>query len=141
MFKIIGILAFIAPAALGCISGVEKNNMCSDKPKDNIYYLTSFCDKQVACGHFSGNCNEYFSASSQRFGCGSVLKCCQGTKCVQLKVIDAGPAGWVEDKAGKQIIDASYSTCKFFTGGTGCGWSDRIKVTCTQVSNSLTHMD
>jgi hypothetical protein len=49
-------------------------------------------------------------------------------------VIDGGPGCSVEDSAGKQIVDASYSTCKHFTGSNSCGWSDRILVTCKKTS-------
>ena len=108
--------------------------MCSDIPKDNVYYLTSFCDSSVACGSFSGNCNEYYSADYSRFGCNSVIKCCKGSDCLNLKVIDGGPGCSVEDSAHKQVVDASYSTCKHFTGSTSCGWSDKISVTCTKSS-------
>ncbi len=59
----------------GCVSGTCKNGMCSDIPTDNKYYLTSFCDKSVACGTFSGNCNEYYAADYSRFGCGAISKC------------------------------------------------------------------
>lgn len=62
------------------------------------------------------------------------MKCCQGSDCLNLKVIDGGPGCSVEDSAGKQIVDASYSACKHFTGSTSCGWSDRITVTCTKTS-------
>ena len=51
-----------------------------------------------------------------------------------LLCLDSGPACWVEDKAGKPIIDASHSVCKYFTGRSGCGWSDRISVKCPKVS-------
>jgi hypothetical protein len=57
-----------------CVSGSCKNGMCSDIPSDNTYYLTSFCDSSVACGSFSGNCNEYYAADYSRFGCNSVSK-------------------------------------------------------------------
>lgn len=40
----------------------------------------------------------------------------------------------MEDSAHKQIVDASYSTCKHFTGSTSCGWSDKITVTCKKTS-------
>ncbi len=58
----------------GCVSGTCKNGMCSDIPSDNRYYLTSFCDSSVACGSFSGNCNEYYAADYARFGCGAISK-------------------------------------------------------------------
>lgn len=57
-----------------CVTGSCKNGMCSDIPSDNVYYLTSFCDSSVACGSFSGNCNEYYCADYTRFGCGSISK-------------------------------------------------------------------
>lgn len=53
---------------------------------------------------------------------------------MNLKVIDGGPGCSVEDSAHKQIVDASYSTCKHFTGSTSCGWSDKITVTCKKTS-------
>ncbi|RYH05605.1 hypothetical protein EON65_44235 [archaeon] len=76
------IVAILAVALLsqtnfvsGCVSGSCKNGMCSDIPSNNEYYLTSFCDKSVACGSFSGNCNEWYSADYSRFGCGSMSTC------------------------------------------------------------------
>ena len=66
-----------------------------------------------------------------------IVSCCQGSKCVNLKVIDGGPGCSVEDSAHKQIVDASYSTCKYFTGSTSCGWSDKILVTCKKTSYNL----
>eukprot|EP01038_Epipyxis_sp_PR26KG_P004943 gene4943-6916_t len=114
--------------------GSCKNGMCSDIPSNNQYYLTSFCDSSVACGSFSGNCNEYYCADYSRFGCGSIVSCCRGSDCLNLKVIDGGPGCSVEDSAKKQIVDASYSTCKHFTGSTSCGWSDKILVTCKKTS-------
>eukprot|EP01031_Cornospumella_fuschlensis_P029454 gene29454-35552_t len=117
-----------------CVSGSCKNGMCSDIPSNNEYYLTSFCDKSVACGSFSGNCNEWYSADYSRFGCGSMISCCKGSNCVNLKVIDGGPGCSVEDSAHKQIVDASYSTCKHFTGSTSCGWSDKISIVCKKTS-------
>jgi len=60
--------------AFACVSGSCKNGMCSDIPSDNTYYLTSFCDSSVACGSFSGNCNEYYAADYSRFGCNSISK-------------------------------------------------------------------
>jgi hypothetical protein len=101
------------------------------------YYLTSFCDSSVACGSFSGNCNEYYAADYARFGCNSIISCCKGSDCLNLKVIDGGPGCSVEDSAKKQIVDASYSTCKHFTGSTSCGWSDKITVTCKKTSYTI----
>jgi hypothetical protein len=63
-----------------------------------------------------------------------IVSCCKGSDCLNLKVIDGGPGCSVEDSAHKQIVDASYSTCKHFTGSTSCGWSDKITVTCKKTS-------
>ena len=52
-------------------------------------------------------------------------------------MIDGGPSCQVEDQAGKPVVDASYSTCKHFTGSTSCGWSDKILVTCKKTSISF----
>jgi hypothetical protein len=129
--------------------------MCTNVPADGNYYLTSFCDSEVACGAFSGNCNEYYAADYSRFGCNSVISCCQGSDCLNLKVIDGGPSCEVENDAGmnlfiylhiftyhfpiegKPVIDASYSTCKHFTGSTSCGWSDHIPVNCKKTSYTV----
>jgi hypothetical protein len=129
------LLAALLPgASRACVSGSCVQGMCSDIPADHEYYLTSFCDKSVACGSFSGDCNEYYCADYKRFGCSSVVSCCQGADCVNLKVIDGGPGCSVEDDARKQVVDASYSACKHFTGSTSCGWSDKVKVTCAKVA-------
>lgn len=136
--KVLAALAF-ASTTQACVSGSCSSSMCSDLPSNSQYYLTSFCDSSVACGSFSGNCNEYFAADYKRFGCNAVISCCQGTKCVNLKVIDGGPNCTVEDSAKKQVVDASYSTCKYFTGSTSCGWSDKITVTCKKTSSTIHH--
>jgi hypothetical protein len=68
------VCGIIAQFSLACVSGSCKNGMCSDIPGDNTYYLTSFCDASVACGSFSGNCNEYYAADYTRFGCGAISK-------------------------------------------------------------------
>ena len=69
--------------------------------------------------------------------CGFSVSCCQGSDCLNLKVIDGGPGCEVEDNAGKQVVDASYSTCRHFTGSTSCGWSDHISVTCKKTSYTV----
>lgn len=65
------------------------------------------------------------------------MSCCKGSDCLNLKVIDGGPSCEVEDSAKKQVVDASYSTCKHFTGSTSCGWSDKISVTCKKTSYTV----
>lgn len=73
MLKKIATIAAVAVApAMACLSGSCSQNMCSDIPANDVYYLTSFCDAEVACGSFSGDCNEYFMADYKRFGCNSI---------------------------------------------------------------------
>ena len=56
---------------------------------------------------------------------------------MNLKVIDGGPGCSIEDSAGRQIVDCSFSACEHFTGSTSCGWSDRVEVTCKKTSKVL----
>jgi hypothetical protein len=116
--------------AYDCAKPCYNNLMCCSIPSDNEYYLTSFCGARTACGD-TAPCNYagYFSADSQRFGCGSILNVCRGKDCIRVRVIDAGPALWVEKDADKAILDASPSTCKRLFGSTSCGWSDRRLIT------------
>lgn len=117
-------------AACQCSSSNRRVGICKEVPSDGNYYLTSFCDKETACGVTCGNCSWPYATSAGRFGCNARLNCCQGSKCIVLRVIDSGPACWVEDKAGRAIIDASYTTCRYFTGSNSCGWSDRVSINC-----------
>jgi len=133
-FLILLVIVVLVQSALACTC--NSNGMCTNIPADSKYYLTSFCDKSVACGAFSGNCNEYYSADYSRFGCGSIISCCQGSDCLNLKVIDGGPGCSVENSAGGPVVDASYSACKHFTGSTSCGWSDHISVTCKKTTST-----
>jgi len=66
--------------------------------------------------------------------CGSTISCCcnRNGKCSNLKVIDGGPACYVENNAGGPVIDASYSMCQSCTGSTSCGWSDHVPIHCTK---------
>lgn len=115
---------------------VHAQSACTNIPSDNVYYLTSFCDKSTACGITCGNCTWPYAADSQRFGCKSTLNCQKNGKSINLEVIDYGPACDLEKKSGKPIIDASYSTCHLFTGSNSCGWSDKFSVTCKKVASS-----
>lgn len=72
LFVVVAMVALLSRVSEACVSGSCYNGMCKDIPADNTYYLTSFCDKSVACGSFSGNCNEYYAADYSRFGCGAV---------------------------------------------------------------------
>lgn len=52
---------------------VPVNGMCRDIPKDNTYFLTSFCDQEVACPPYTYDCSlsnrEYFAADRQVGAC------------------------------------------------------------------------
>lgn len=123
--------------ALLCITLplLKAQTACTNIPADNVYYLTSFCDKTTACGKSCGDCNWSYAADSQRFKCGATLNCARSGKAINMEVIDYGPNCDLEKKSGKPIIDASYSACKLFTGSTSCGWSDKIAVTCKKVAS------
>lgn len=115
---------------------IHAQSACTNIPADGVYYLTSFCDKQTACGISCGNCTWWYAADSQRFGCKSTINCQRsGKTAVNLEVIDYGPNCDLERKSGKPIIDASYSTCSHFTGSTSCGWSDKFAITCKKVAS------
>ena len=113
---------------------IINSQACNNIPADGVYYLTSFCDQTTACGISCGNCTWYYAADSQRFGCKSTINCNRSGKSANLEVIDYGPNCDLERKSGKPIIDASYSTCRLFTGSNSCGWSDRLAVTCKKVA-------
>ena len=122
------------PLSYGCTCSED---MCTNIPSDHKYYLTSFCDSSTACGKSCGDCKSYYAADYKRFGCGSTIHCCKGSKCVNLEIIDGGPACSVEEKAGKPIIDASNSACEYFTGSKSCGWSDKVEIVCEKKSSLL----
>jgi hypothetical protein len=108
---------------------------CKNIPADHVYYLTAFCDKVTACGITCGNCTWSYAADSQRFGCKSTLNCVRSGKAANLEIIDEGPSCALEQKAGKPIIDASLSACKFFTGTNSCGYEDKFAITCKKVAS------
>jgi len=70
----------------------------------------------------------FFAADRQRFGCGTALNVCRGSKCVHVRVTDYGPSCFVERDAGGPVLDASPSVCESLTGHTSCGWSDHFAV-------------
>ncbi|GAM20909.1 hypothetical protein SAMD00019534_040840 [Acytostelium subglobosum LB1] len=111
-------------------------NMCCSIPSNNEYYLTDFCGTTSACGptpYCSGT--HYFTADSQRFGCGKYLNLCTASKkCIKAQIVDAGPAIWVEQDAGRAIIDASPSICKLLFNANSCGWSDHFSITAVLTS-------
>jgi len=114
--------------------------MCCNIPSDHQYYLTDFCGgyphSETSCGEYC-DAYKYFTADRQRFGCNAYLTLCGRGKCVNAKVIDAGPANWVENDAGMPIIDASPAVCQFLMGASSCGWSDRFLITAVVTKASM----
>jgi len=119
---------------LGCIGLVYSayscsspchGSMCCSIPADNLYYLTSFCDAQTACG-IPCSARPLFAADSQRFGCRKNLTICKegSSQCVKVMITDAGPNISVEKNAGRAVIDASKQVCQTLFGSGSCGWSD-----------------
>ena len=100
--------------------------------------------QKMACGLSSRaaqQSNPYYVASSQRYGCKVHLKLTtKSGKCVVVSTEDAGPATWVETKAGTPILDSSPATVKALFGNVSLGWSDLKKnpgkyaVTATRTS-------
>ena len=64
--------------------------------------------------------------SSQRYGCGVHLKITTASgKCVVARTDDAGPATFVESRAGVAVLDSSPSVTKYLFGiSGGLGYSD-----------------
>lgn len=70
--------------SLLALASVHAQSACNNIPSDNVYYLTSFCDKSTACGITCGNCTWPYAADSQRFGCKSTLNCQKNGKSINL---------------------------------------------------------
>lgn len=82
---LLGLLLLCLPLAWAAYSCARPcSQMCCSTPSDGLYYLTSFCDQQTACG-ISCAAGRWFAADSQRYGCRKPLKICkQGTSsCVK----------------------------------------------------------
>ncbi|EFA85801.1 hypothetical protein PPL_01032 [Heterostelium album PN500] len=135
-FFIVAIVLSTAHAGFTCAKPCY-GNMCCSIPSNNQYYLTDFCGSQSACGPIpSCTAGQYFTADSQRFGCGKYLNVCRNSNkhCIKAQIIDAGPAMWVEQDAGIAIIDGSPQLCKELFGVNSCGWSDRFSISALLTS-------
>jgi hypothetical protein len=96
---------------------------------ETVYGLTSFggsgdCQPFACTGANSCSSQPWYSASSQRYGCGVHLQVVAGSKCVVVLTQDAGPASWVEADAGIAILDASPAVGEYLFGQSSLGWSD-----------------
>jgi len=74
----------------------------------------------------SRNDQPWFTASSQRYGCGVHLKLTTASgKCVVARTDDAGPASFVESNAGIAVLDTSPQVTNYLFPGVGeLGYSD-----------------
>lgn len=81
--------------------------------------------QSLACGG-SNSCSSqpWYSASSQRYGCGVHLQVTANGKCVVVQTEDAGPASWVEADAGIAILDSGPQVAQYLFGTSSIGWSD-----------------
>jgi hypothetical protein len=106
-------------------------------PSDSSAYLHS-----VACGGKKPDGKWWYSTGAWSFGCFSRLELCANGKCVVVKVVDNGPAGWVESKAKSKcggtgyIIDASPLVSKYLHGKSSAGWSDCLKIKVRPVAGN-----
>jgi len=96
---------------------------------ESVYGLTSFggpgdCQPFACTGADSCSSQPWYSASSQRYGCGVHLQVLANGKCLVVMTQDAGPASWVESDAGIAILDASPAVGEYLFGQSSLGWSD-----------------
>ena len=122
----------VTPALTGC-----HGKATSTIPADGAYVLTSFgggADNQpMSCGGYA-NGTGWYAASRQRYGCGGRVKIEANGKCAVVATKDYGPDACVEAAAGAPIIDASPAVSRLLFGTSSAGWSDRFRVTVTEVS-------
>jgi hypothetical protein len=111
------------------------------EPEPWSYFLTSYSGGTTACGAQADG-SWYYSTGAYSFGCNTRLQLEANGKCVVVKVVDNGPAAWVETKAqGKcggtgYIIDASPLVSVHLFGTKSAGWSDCYGIKVRKVSAS-----
>jgi hypothetical protein len=93
-----------------------------------------------ACGGRRVNGAWYYSTGAYSYGCGAKLKIEANGKCVVVRVVDNGPAEWVEAHAQQAcgglgyIIDASPLVSKYLFGTGSAGWSDCYAIQVTPIT-------
>ena len=147
------VLALLA----GCTAAPPPEGQGSSRSKvslnteatEGTYFLTTFGgpddsgdNGQLACGGTSDPRSsdvhqKYYAAAKQRFGCGTHIKLEAAGNCIVLETTDAGPAAWVEDKAGGPVIDATPLAAQALFGAASFGWSDRQAVQLSVVDASV----
>lgn len=118
-------------------------------PPPYHYVLTSYggpgdpgANGTPACGGKKVDGSWYYSTGAYSFGCGSKLRLRANGKCVVVKVVDNGPAEWVETKAKNKcggtgyVIDASPLVSKHLYGTSSAGWSDCFAIEVTPIDSS-----
>lgn len=131
--------AILAALCICCGAADESEEYASSESAVRIdraiasrYGITTFggpgdTQSQTACG-LSGRglqAHKWYIASSQRYGCKARVRLTTSAgKCVVVSAEDAGPASWVEAKAGVKILDASPDVARHLFGVSGLGWSD-----------------
>jgi len=134
--------ALLAAGVLGpteaeaCQTCAQFDYLCCDIPADGEFYLTSFEGEGMACGGYADG-QWYYATSWVRWYCGAKLQITNPANgaCAVVEVADAGPAAWVEDSAGKPIVDASTAVCLDLFGSSSCGWSDHRLIEVVQVDD------
>ena len=98
-------LAVVAALSMHCGSAPAEESVSSSTSQamstviHSVYGVTSFGGpgdyQSVACGGNSRTINQYYVASSQRYGCHVHLKLEANGKCLVVYTADAGPASFV----------------------------------------------
>lgn len=106
-------------------------------PNDKSTYM-----KPVACGGKRPDGKWWYATGAWSFHCFARLELQANGKCVVVKVVDNGPAGWVESKAKSKcggtgyVIDASPLVAQHLFGKSGAGWSDCMKIEVRPVAGN-----
>lgn len=155
MFKAALVTGFALVVVACSGASVDDGSTASDSQNmsttiHTTYGLTTFGGpgdyQPLACtGKNSKVDQPWFVASSQRYGCGVHLKLTTASgKCVVARTDDAGPASFVESRAGIAVMDSSPQVTKYLFGVTdGLGAIDlhqhpgRYNVTVTKTTLPL----
>jgi hypothetical protein len=156
LMRTLGVVLFCSALAAACsarttqdgasTSATEGLSGCDGKasstiPASHEYVLTSFGNSpsdngEMSCGEYTDDGDWYYSASRQRYGCGSHVSVQANGKCVVVETDDYGPDVCVEAAAGMAILDASPLVAEHLFGVSSAGWSDELKVLVTEVAAS-----
>jgi len=130
-------------------SGTCADLTYSDKPANNVYYVTTFGGpgdgQNMACGKSTQNGTWAYVADKQRWYCGAkviVINPNNNKSCIA-EVADCGPNRCVEEAAcfcgcggHFPILDVSPYITQYLFGISSSGWSEKRKVIAYQVDSS-----